>query len=244
MKKKQKIIELRTAAKLKVAELKTKIDFARSEAAKKRASVLTLRANVLKDMEANSTERLDAIAKYKAIMADVNAQLYADVAQIKAEIQQVKIECEKQCAAAEDDPETMGELPRQTVYCDGSEHSARIVARRLINKMPHIPKYGHLYVHVVMDTYCDSQEYYVSVLYGDRHNNETEIFSAQLHTAESEAAFVEKARRMFAEEPESGNSHVADPIASALGAVFGGNPVDQADNLISDTVKDGKEGKQ
>ena len=67
-------------------------------------------------------------------------------------------------------------------------------------------------------------------------------FTKNTHTANVEAAFVERARRMFAEEPESGNSHVAEPMASALDAVFGGNPVEQVESLISDTVKDGKEG--
>lgn len=243
MKKEQKIIELRRAAKLKVAEIETKLAFARSEAAEKRSSALTLRANALKGLEAGSTERLDTLSKYKAIIAEVNAQEATTVAQLKAEIQQAKAECEQQCAAAEDDQEPAKEQTQQeTVYCDGSEHSARIVARRLINKMPHIPKNGYLSVHVVRDTYGDNQEYFVSVSCSNKINYESKIFSAQRHTAELEAAFVEKVHRLFAEEPESGNSHVAEPMARALDAVFGGNPVEQVDNLISDTIKNGKEG--
>ena len=260
MRKQQKIIELRTAAKLKVAELETKIAFARSEEAKKRASLMKLRADELDGLEAGSTERFDVLAKYRAKLSGVNAKMEVKVAQLKYEIQQTKAECERQCAAAEDDPETeteeedndndvtvKGFQPKQdTVYCDGSEHSARIVARRLINKMPHIPKDGSLSVYVVRDTYADRQEYFVSASYGDRQNHVNEIFAPGRHTEEFEAAFVEKARRMFGmygEEPESGNSHVAEPMASALDAFFGGNPVEQVDNLISDTVKDRKEGK-
>lgn len=254
MKKEQKIIELRRAAKLKAAEIETKIAFARSEAASKRARIMWDRTAELDGLEAASTERFDVLAKFRAKLAGVTEQLEATVAQHKFEIQQVKNECEQQCAAAEDDPEdkpeeeidndvtVKGFQPQETVYCDGSEHSARIVARRLINKMPNIPRNGYLNVRVVWDTYVDNKEYFVSVSCSNRINYESEIFSAQRHTAELEAAFVEKARRLFAEEPESGNSHVAEPMARALDAVFGGNPVEQVDNLITDTIKDGKEG--
>ena len=246
MKKQQKIIELRTAAKLKVAELQTKIAFARSEAAGKRARLMWERAAELDGLEAGSTERFDVLAKYRAKLSRVNEKMEVNVAQFKYEIQQAKAECEQQCAAAEDEPEPETEKgqpqPQQeTVYCDGSEHSARIVARRLINKMPHVHRGGCLHINVLCDTCCDKQDYFVLVCYGNSLREEFEIFSAQRHTAELEAAFVEKARRLFTEEPESCNSHVAEPLSRALDAVFGGNPVEQVDNLISDTVKDGKE---
>lgn len=256
MKKQQKIIELRTAAKLKVAEIETKIAFARSEAAGKRARIMWDRAAELDGLDAASTARFDVLAKYRAKLAGVTEQLEATVAQHKFEIQQVKAECEQQCAAAEDDPETeteednendttvKGFQPQQAVYCDGSEHSARIVARRLINKMPHIPRNGYLNVHVLRDTYVDHPEYFVSLFYGDRLHCENAIFAPGRHTAEFEAEFMEKARRLFAEEPESGNSHVAEPMASALDAVFGGNPVEQVDNLIADTFKEREGGLQ
>ena len=250
MKKQQKIIELRTAAKLKVAEIETKIAFARCKAAENRSGVMRERANELEGLEAGSTKRFDALAKYRAELADVEWTLADDVAQLKAEIQQVKVECEQQCAAAEDDPEPENEQPQpqpqpqqETVYCDGSEHSARIVARRLINKMPHIPRNGYLNVHILRDTYACEPKYFVSVLYGAGQAIMNEIFAAGRHTAELEAAFMERARRLFAKEPESGNSHVAEPMARALDAVFGGNPVEEFDNLISDTVKDRKEGE-
>lgn len=242
MKKQQKIIELRTAAKLKVAEIETKIAFARCKAAEERSGVMRERANELKGLEAGSTERLDVLAKYRAKLSGVNEKLAVTVAQLKAEIQQTKSGCECQCAAAEDDPETTREQPQQeTVYCDGSEHSARIVARRLINKMPHIQNGGYISVYIINDKYGNSSDYFVSVSYGDRRHHENAILSQGRHTAESEAAFMEKSRRLFAEDPESGNSHVAEPMASALDAVFGGNPVEQVDNIISDTVR--KEGE-
>lgn len=244
MKKQQKIIELRTAARQKVAEIETKIAFARSEAAGKRARLMWERAGELDGLEAGGTERYDVLAKYRAKMAGVNEQLAATVAQLKYEINQTKSECERQCAAAEDDPEPAKEQPQQqeTVYCDGSEHAARIVARRLINKMPHIPAGGFLHVHIVEDGLADNHEYFVSVWYGKDLRNINSLFAPGRHTAEFEADFFEKARRMFDDKAESGNSHVADPLSSALDAVFGGNPVEQVDNLISDTVKSGKEG--
>ena len=238
MKKQQKINELRTAAKVKVAEIETKIAFARSEAAKERARLMWDRAAELDGLEAGSTERFDVLAKYRAKLAGVNEKLEATVAQLKYEIQQVKAECEQQCAAAEDDPEPAKEQPQQeTVYCDGSEHSARIVARRIINKMPHIPADGYVFAHVHADNYG---EYFVCVTAGAPRvsGNVYELFSADNHTAETEAAFVERVRELFGSE--IGNSHVAEPITSALDASFGGNPVEQVDNLISDTIKDAR----
>lgn len=241
MKKEQKIIELRTAAKIRVAELRTKIAFAHSDAAGERARLMTERAGLLDGLKADSTERFDVLAKYRAKLACSNERLATTLAQLEYEITQTKIRCEQLCAATEDDPEPEKEK-QETVYCDGSEHTARIVARRLINKMPHVPAKGYLGVHIIADTYADKQEYFVSVSYGDRINQASEIFSNKRHTAELESDFVEKARSLFAEERESGNSHVAAPMARALDAIFGGGPVEKADNLVSDTVKDRKEG--
>lgn len=254
MKKQQKIIELRTAAKVKVAEIETKIAFARSEAAGKRARLMWDRAAELDGLEAGGTDRFDVLAKYRAELAGVNEELEATVVQCKYEIQQTKSVCEKLCAAADDNPgqeadtendndvTVQGFQPQQAVYCDGSEYSARIVARRLLNKIPHIPEGGFLHVHIVEDRYGDSHEYFVSVVYGTNTNNTGTIFASYNHSAESEAEFMENARKLFDETQKSDNSHVAEPIAGALDAVFGGNPVEQVDNLISDTIRDGKEG--
>jgi hypothetical protein len=242
MKKEQKIIELRRAAKLKVAELETKIAIARSDAADFRARIMWERAAMLDGLKAESTERFNVLALYRAKLADVNKQYESTVAKHKAEIMKIKSECERECAAAEDDPEPENEQPQQeTVYVDGSEHSARIVARRLINKMPHIPTDGFLFVHIIRK---QDGDFFVGVTEsGESVDKHIDInFTKNTHTANVEAAFIERARRLFAEEPESGNSHVAEPLSRALDAVFGGNPVEQLDNLISDTVKSGKEG--
>lgn len=140
MKKQQKIIELRTAAKLKVAELETKIAFAHSEAAGKRARLMWERAAELEGLEVGSMERYDVLAKYRAKIAGVNEQTAATVAQLKFEIQQVKSECEKQCAAAEDDHEPEKDQPQDndqpTVWLDGEQWTAAVVARRILNKLP------------------------------------------------------------------------------------------------------------
>lgn len=239
MKKEQKIIALRTAAKLKVAELEAKIAFARSEAAKKRASLMKLRADELKDT-GTELERFNAIAYYRALFADIQAGLTATVANLKADIQQTKAECEQQCAAVKDDPEPEKEQPQQTVYCDGSEHSARIVARRMINKMPHIQKRGYLFVHIIRD---DDGGYFVGVSEQGEKNSSyiANVFSKRGDGEEEEAQFIQRAREMFKSDEDEASEKAAGPISRALDAVFGGNPVEQVDNLISDTVKNGKE---
>lgn len=239
MKKQQKIIELRTAAKLKIAEIQTKIAFARSNVAKKRASLMKLRADELKDTKTEK-ERFDAIAYYSALFSDIQAGLAATVANLKADIQQVKAECEKQCAAAKDDPEPEKEQPQQTVYCDGSEHSARIVARRMINKMPHIQKRGYLFVHIIRD---DEGDYYVGVSeHGEKNSSYIANVFSKGDGEEEETAFIQSAREMFKTEEDEAGAKASGPMSRALDAVFGGNPVEQVDNLISDTFKDRKEG--
>ena len=240
MKKEQKIIELRRAAKLKVAELRTKIAFAHSEAAKERARMMWDRAAELEGLEAGGMERFDVLAKYRAKLAGVNEMLEATVAQCKAEIQQTKCENEKMCAAAEDDPEPEKEQFQQTVYCDGSEHSARIVARRLINKMPHIQKGGYLFVHIIRN----DGGYFVGVSeQGEKHSDYVAtVFSKNGNGEKEEAQFIQSAREMFKGEDDEGSAKEAGPMSRALDALFGGNPVEQVDNLISDTVKSGKEG--
>jgi hypothetical protein len=249
MKKQQKIIELRTAAKLKVAEIKTKIAFVRSDYEAERAGLLWRRAKALEGLEAESAERYDVLNLYRAKLADVNKNYESTVAKHKAEIMKIKSECERECAAAEDDPESetdtdvtvKGFRPQETVYCDGSEHSARIVARRLINKMPHVQKGGSLSVNIIHD---NDGIFFVGVFeQGEKKEDYiSTTFAKSYHDAEFEADFMEKARKLFEKEPESGNSNVAEPISRALDAFFGGNPVEQVDNLISDTIKDGKEG--
>lgn len=139
MKKQQKIIELRTAAKCKVAELETKISFAHSEAAGERARLMWERTAELAGLEAGSTDRYDVLAKYRAKLADANEKLAATVARLKFEIQQAKIECEQQCAIAEDDQEQ--ENPEQgtdqpTQWLNGEHWTAAVVARRILNKLP------------------------------------------------------------------------------------------------------------
>lgn len=138
MTKSEKTIELRTAAKCKVAEIETKIAFAHSEAAGKRASLMRERADRLEGLEAGSAERFDVLAEFRALLAGVNEQLTATVAQLKFEIQQVKAECERNCAAADDDPEPDEPQEREqpTQWLNGEQWTCAVVARRILNKLP------------------------------------------------------------------------------------------------------------
>lgn len=204
MKKQQKIIELRTAAKLKVSEIENKIAFARCKAAEERSSVMSERANELKGLEAGGTERYDVLAKYRAELADVEWTLADDVAQLKSEIQQVKAECEKKCAAAEDDPEPDKEHPQpqqETVYSDGSEYSARIAARRLIDKLPHIPEGGSISVMISRGEGTIGDRYWFSACTTDgTHSTDgatSKLFDEYSHNANSEAEYVNMVRDSF-----------------------------------------------
>lgn len=198
MKKQQKVTELRTAAKISVAEIETKIAFARSEAAGKRASLMQKRADDLEGLEDVGTERYDVLAKYRAKLACVNEQLAATVAQLKFEIQQAKSECERQCAAAEDDPESENGHPHEqtqeqpTVWLDGSQHSAAIVARRILNKLPKLnhPKES-FYIEISPSYFggCGLSFRYINIIDKVRGVTSCELLSIQ--EPEEQAAKVD-----------------------------------------------------
>lgn len=236
MKKEEKIIKIRTAAKMKLANLKAEMMTAKSEAAQTHADIMAGRTDKC------DNERFNEIERFKAEKMAIEADFYNKKAALYAETETA---CQE--AVDDDDPEPEQEpkpehdKPQQTVYCDGSELSARIVARRLINKMPRVPRGGSLSVCILRQ---ENGEFFVWVTeIGENTDTYIATTFSKFDDEKKEADFVERARRMFVGEQESGNSHVAEPMAHALDAVFGGNPVEQVENLIADTVKSGKEGE-
>lgn len=84
----------------------------------------------------------------KERIREIDSNLQAEVARLKAQKEKsisdyytkiAELQCEvvkAKSAATDDDPdETMG---KPTVWLDGSHHSAVIVARRLLSKLPHL----------------------------------------------------------------------------------------------------------
>lgn len=202
MKKEEKIIKIRTAAKVVLARINAKYAQEEADAAMRKSDDLTERVGCCEN------ERFNVIEKYKAIFAAIKADRLKDVAKLYENT-------EKLCDEATDDPEPEQEpkpeteQPQQTVYCDGSEHSTRIVARRLINKIPHIPEGGAINVMISHGDESLSGKYWLTVTTnnGDKWpgNLCTMLFDESNHDKDSETSFIDEVRASFDERKEGGD---------------------------------------
>lgn len=224
MKKQQKIIEINEEKNIELAKLRSDHTSCCAYYAAERYTVKSNYAKLLQGVT-DENKRGDLRADRAMKIAEIDMKERASKAMYEREVAELLSSTAVKKTAATDDPEPEKLQPQQqeTVRCDGSEHSARIVARRLINKMPHITRGGSLSVSVLRQ---DNGEFFVSVnQIGKTSNTFTNATFSKLDGEEKESDFVEKARKLFAGESESGNSHVAEPLSRALDAIFGGNPV-------------------
>lgn len=201
MKKEEKIIKIRTAAKVELARINAKYAKAEADAARRKSEDLTERVGCCEN------ERFNVIERYKAHSAAIKADRLKDIAKLYENT-------EKSCEEATDDPEPEQEQKPETeqpktVYCDGSEHSARIVARRLINKMPHIPEGGAVMVMISHGDESLSGKYWLSVTTDNGGkwpgNLCTVLFDESNHGQESEASFIDTVRESFDARKEGGD---------------------------------------
>lgn len=131
MTKDQKIIEIRTSAKVKLENLKAKMKTAIARAAQTHADIL---AGMTDKCE---NERFNEIERFKAEKSNIEAGFYQGKAALFAET-------ETACAVAEDDPEPEKEQPQPqpqendqpTQWLNGEQWSCAVVARRILNKLP------------------------------------------------------------------------------------------------------------
>ena len=203
MKKEKKIIKIRTAAKVKLENLKAEIMTAKSEAAQRHADIMAGMTDKC------DNERFNEIERFKAEKMAIEADFYQKKAALYAETETA---CQE--AVDDDDPEPEQE-PKpeteqpQTVYCDGSEHSARIVARRLINKIPHIPEGGAITVMISHGDGSLSGEYWLTVTTnnggGWPGNLCTVLFDESNHEQDIETSFINTVRASFDARKEGGD---------------------------------------
>lgn len=201
MKKEEKIIKIRTAAKMKLANLKAEMVTAKSEAAQRHADIMEGK------LYKCDNERFNEIERFKAEKMAIEADFYKKKAALYAE---TEMACQE--AVDDDDPkpetESETEQPR-TVYCDGSEHSARIVARRLINKLPHIPEGGAITVMISHGNGSLSGKYWLTVTTNNggewSENIRMVMFDENNHKQEIETSFIDEVRASFDARKEGGD---------------------------------------
>lgn len=220
MKKEEKIIKIRTAAKVELARINAKYAKAEADAARRKSEDLTERVGCCEN------ERFNVIERYKALSADLKADRLKDIAELYENTEKL---CEEATEDPEPEPETETETdtdtdtdtekdsdvtvkgfqPQQTVYCDGSEHTARIVARRLINKLPHIPEGGAITVMISHGDESLSGKYWLSVTTNNGGkwpgNLCTVLFDESNHGQESEMSLIDTVRESFDARKEGGD---------------------------------------
>lgn len=129
MTKQEKIIEIRTSAKVKLENLKAKMKTAIARAAQTHADILAGMTDKC------DNERFNEFERFKAEKSDIEAGFYQERAVLFAET-------ETACAAAEDDPEPEKEQPQPqdndqpTQWLNGEQCSCAVVSRRILKKLP------------------------------------------------------------------------------------------------------------
>lgn len=135
MKKAEKEIKIRTAAKVRIAEIEMKIAGVRSDNARNRAEILKDYALRLQGVT-DENRRNDIVAARRAALAAAEASLRAEIAQLKYELHKTRKECGERCAEAQDDPEPEKSEPAKAVWVNGEQRTCAVVARRVLDKLP------------------------------------------------------------------------------------------------------------
>lgn len=171
-------------------------------------------------------------------IAQINAKLTADITAVKAQKEQTiadyyakvaelqRAACEAKNAAKDDEPQEEQEQP--VVWTDGHQHTAAIVARRILRKLPPIPY--NCSIDISVNHYTkDMISLQVKGYNPNREGNAfTEVWLSGAESVEQQeeavSGWIKETESLFAYKPD--NSHVAEPIGSLLDNVFGGNPLD------------------
>lgn len=183
-------------------------------------------------------------------IAKINAKLTADIAALKAQREQTiadyyakvaelqRAACEAKNAATDDEPQEEQEQP--VVWTDGKQHTAVIVARRILRKLPPIPY--NCSVDISVNHYTKNMvSIQVTGYNPNRKGNEfTDMWLNGVESEEQQAEIVagwfKETEEMFAVKPT--NDHVAEPIARALDAIWGGgDPVGELNDIVDGVAR-------
>jgi hypothetical protein len=183
-------------------------------------------------------------------IAQINAKLTADIAAVKAQKEQTiadyyakvaelqRAACEAKNAANDDEPQEEQEQP--VVWTDGKQHTAAIVARRILRKLPKIPY--NCSVDISINHYTkDMVSIQVKGYNPNRKGNEfTDMWlngvESEEQQAETVAGWFKETEEMFAFKPN--NDHLAEPVERALDAIWGGGaPVGELNDIVDGVVR-------
>lgn len=175
-----------------------------------------------------------AIAEEKAKKAAAEAAYHENVHRLQKGAQEMR----EAVYNEPDEPQEEQEQP--VVWTDGRQHTAAIVARRILRKLPKIPY--NCSVDISINHYTkDMVSIQVKGYNPNRKGNEfTEMWlngaESEEQQAETVAGWFKETEEMFAFKPN--NDHLAEPIARALDAIWGGgDPVAELNDIVDGVVR-------
>lgn len=167
-----------------------------------------------------------AIAEEKAKKAAAEADYYARVHRLQKGAQEMR-------EAVYNEPDEPQDNDQPTVWLNGEQWTAAVVARRILNKLPNI--HYNCSVDIALNNYSEDGISLQLKAYNPHRNEKCfeEVWLCKGDEPEKQAAdisdWLERAEKLLACKPS--NDHVAEPIGSALDAMFGGNPLDDFPTL-------------
>lgn len=185
-------------------------------------------------------------------IAQINAKLTADIAAVKAQKEQTiadyyakvaelqRAACEAKNAATDDEPGEPQDNDQPAQWLNGKQHTAAIVARRILRKLPPIPY--NCSVDISINHYTkDMVSIQVKGYNPNRKGNEfSEMwlngYEDEDKQAEIVAGWFKATEELFAVKPT--NDHLAEPIARALDAIWGGgDPVGELNDIVDGVAR-------
>lgn len=175
----------------------------------------------------------------KEKIAEINHRFQMAVASEKTKLAEAEVEYRKRvtCLMAQaqikreeatDDPEEQQDNDKPTVWLNGEQWTAAVVARRILNKLPKIPY--DCSIDISMNNYSEDGLSLQIKAYNPYCKEKCfeEVWLCNGDEPEKQAAdisdWLERAGKLLACKPT--NDHVEEPFGSAFDALFGGNPLD------------------
>lgn len=177
-------------------------------------------------------------------IAEINNKLQIAIASEKTKLAEAEVEYRKRVTSlmakaqikreeATDDPEEQQDCDQPTQWLNGEQWTAAVVARRILKKMPSI--HYNCSIAISLNHYTEDGISLQIKAYNPQIKDKCfeEVWICGYNEPEKQAAdisdWLERAGKLLAFKPD--NDHVAEPIKSALDAMFGGNPLDDFPTL-------------
>lgn len=174
------------------------------------------------------------IAEAKATRAKAEADYYANVRDLQRSAQEMR-------TAVYNEPDEPQDNDQPTQWLNGEQWTAAVVARRILNKLPNIPY--NCSIDLSLNHYTEDGISLQIKAYNPQGKDKCfeEVWICGYNEPEKQAAdisdWLERSGKLLALNPD--NDHVAEPIKSALDAMFGGNQVNEIPTI--DRKEDGNE---